>query len=453
MTAALAAVLFLVDQLKERLTSASEAAALLAEQTDKISEARMKGFSDATNSAVEAMQALNEEQVKLNTAYVEGTAAMDARLKQYDAERDAVIKVAEAKQATFEAELHYEVELGGIGKERADSDIAQSKLQLDAQRGAADSAKLEMEIEERRQELDKASFRLRTGGDEERFRSSKAAEAPLAGAATASEEAEKQAASGKFQSTFTNWRGSSEGFNGTIEDLKTRIQKEREGQDNAQQQNMPEIADRYKHDAEALEEILKSQKKYVENLHTAAEIDKQKLTAAKAQTEEYAEQLRHDQEILRSGKDQIDVLQKQLELQKQVTREVQEQHRAAADLNARTEDHQERTRAASGHGTAQEQRDYGDAQVRELYSRESGPGAAIDAGGLIDRARQIEMLTSGQGPQALAPFMAELHGILDGILGLQQSHAAELNSQRSLLAEYAQRISNMESSAAVNRSY
>jgi hypothetical protein len=452
-TAALAAMLFIVDKLKEYFKNAAEAVLQLAEETDKINEARIKGFADAANDAAGAIQSMAIEQEKLNTAYAQSSTAMDNRVKQYSAERDAVLKVAEAKQGAFEAEIHYETELGRISKERADAVIAQSKLQLDAQRGAADSAKLGMEIEERRQELDKASFRLRTGSDEERFRTSKSAEAPLAGAVAASEEAAKQAATGKFQDTYRSLTDADETFSGTTDDLKKQIAVLRDKQKDAEINGNDRDASGYKYTADQFQIMLARQEKYVENLNRAAEIDKQKLSAAKAQTDQYAEQLRHDQEIVRSGKDQIDVLQKQLELQKQVTSEVEAQHRVTAELNVRTAEHQERTRVLSGKGTAQEQHDFGESQFRQHFTRESGPDAANDASGLISRAREIDSLTRGQGPQALAAYHDELHRILESILGLQENQHAELNSQRSQLSEFATRISNMESRSSNDRGF
>jgi hypothetical protein len=49
--------------------------------------------------------------------------------------------------------------------------------------------------------------------------------------------------------------------------------------------------------------------------------------------------------------------------------------------------------------------------------------------------------------------MAELHEILNRILGLQENHARELNGQRGDLSEQRHRIEMLESQTSYNRYY
>jgi DNA repair exonuclease SbcCD ATPase subunit len=334
MTAALAAVLFLVEKLKERFNEATEAAENLATQTDAINIAGMKGLADAARSAAESVQALAIEQAKLNTAYADGDTAMQSRIVQYAAERDAVMKVEEAKEQAFEAEIRRQVVLVAISKDRGDAIIAQAKLELEKNKGLNDQAKLQEEITEHEKQLAAARRNLESGADENAVRSARAGESPFAQRAGASAEAAEQAAKGKFSGSFTTSGGGTENFTGTTDELRQRIQKLRQDQQENEELGHPDLASQYSHDAEQLEDILKRQEKYIENLKTIAELDKQKLTAAKAHTEQADEQFRRDSEINRTAPDQIQTLRDQYQRQARTNADVLQQHRNAAATNA-----------------------------------------------------------------------------------------------------------------------
>ncbi|HEX3717107.1 MAG TPA: hypothetical protein VH595_03990 [Verrucomicrobiae bacterium] len=454
MTAALAAVLFLVEKFKERLNEATEAAAQLAAQTEAVNAAQMKAFADAANSAAEAMQQLDIEQEKLNTAYARGDSAMENRVKQYAAEKDAILQVEEAKEQAFEAEIRRQAALGKISKETADATISQAKLQLDAQRGASDESKLQEEITERQKQLAAARGNLQTGKDQNAIRAAEGAETPLASKAAASEESAKQAATGDIQQTYTNWRGSESTFSGNVEALKKQIAEQRQTQQEAEEQGHTVIAERYKHDADALQDILNRQEKYIENLQKIAELDKQNLTQAKAHTEGATDQYRHDQDMDRSGQDRINTLQKQLDLLKQTHAAVQAQHQATANTNAQTEAIEQRQRVQSGHGTPAEQRAQAEQDAISSTARERGPQASLGARDAVDKASILESHMRGQSQQDEQQYMPQLHALLDRMLGYHENPSvspAQYNELDQKIKELERKLDALESRQNTNR--
>jgi hypothetical protein len=441
MTAGLAAVLFLVDQIKEHFNSVSEAAAQLAEQADALESAKLKSFAESAKSAAEAMQALAIEQEKLNTAYAAGDSAMDNRVKQYAAEKDAVLKVAEAKEQAFEAEIHQRVVLGTITKEAGEAAIAQAKLAIDAQRGVSDQAKLQDEIAERKKQLAQARNNLLFGKDQDAIDRASGSESPLAAAAAQSEEAAKQAAQSKFDANFKSILGGNEPFHGTIEDLKKLLAGERDKQNDAETNADKAGSDLHKFNAEQLQEVLTRQQQYIANLERIAELDKQHLTQAKARTEAATEQYRHDSELDRSGADRIAALQQQLDLQKKTTEAVQAQHEAAARTNAQT-------------GAIEQFNRLGGNQAPSPFSTETGPQAIIDAREAITKARIASANLRYRKPgDASAEENAELHGLLDEIVAFSQNHSASLASLRGELQDQRRIIQELLSRESHSRAF
>jgi hypothetical protein len=333
-TAGLAAVLAAVEAVKKQLDNAKEAAAQLADETEAINSARMRAFADAANDAASAMQSLAIEEDKLNTAYTNGNTAIENRLKLFGQEQDAQTTLDAARQQAFEAEMHREVALGRVSEERAAALISESKLKGESQRAAAESARMQAEIDQLQGRLDEGP--LQYGMDTRAVSATSAAEIPAIAQAAASKKAAEDAASGKFSSTYTDWRGGTGTFSGSVEDLKKQIREQREGQEGAEARGMPEIADKYKHDADALQDILNRQEKYIENLGRIAQGDKEKAAAAHAQAEAAKAQYDSDQEFARTAPARLEALQKELELHKGIAAAVQAQHAQAASVEAQT---------------------------------------------------------------------------------------------------------------------
>jgi hypothetical protein len=454
MTAALATVLFLVEKFKDKINEATEAASRLAEQSEAIDAAKLKAFADAANSAAEAMQSLDIEQGKLNDAYARGDGAMENRIKQYGAEKDALLQVEEAKEEAFEAEIHRREALGKISKETGDAAIAQAKLQLDAQRGASDEAKLQDEITERKKQLSEAQGNLQSGKDQNAIRTAESAEAPLVSKSAASDEAAKAAAGGKFQQTYTNWRGSEETFSGSVEDLKKQIQGQRQTQQEAEEQGHGVIAERYKHDADALQDILNRQQTYIANLQKIAELDKQKVTDAKAHTEATIDQYRHDTEQDRAGQDRIDQLQKQLDLEKRTHAQVLAQHQTAAHTNAQTEGIEAWQRVQSGHGTPAEQREQAEQDAINAAARERGPQAGLGARDAVDKANILASQMRGQSQHDQQQYLPQLHALLDRMIGYTENSnvsGGQHYELREKINEMTHRLDQLEQRQNINR--
>jgi hypothetical protein len=77
---------------------------------------------------------------------------MDERIKKYDEQRAAIIKVVEAEETAFEAELEHQTALHPEQKEANDAKKEAAKLALDSLRGQNDAAKLQFEINQREKE-------------------------------------------------------------------------------------------------------------------------------------------------------------------------------------------------------------------------------------------------------------------------------------------------------------
>jgi hypothetical protein len=432
MTAALAAVLFLVEKFKEKINEATEAASRLAEQSEAIDAAKLKAFAESANSAAEAMQQLDIEQGKLDAAYARGDSAMDNRIKNYGAEKDALLQVEEAKEQAFEAEIRRQEALGKIGKETGDSAIAQAKLQLDSQRGASDESKLQDEITERKKQLSQAQGNLQSGKDQKAIRAAESAEAPLASKAAASDEAAKAAAGGKFQQTYTDRLGGELNFSGTVEDLKKQIQGQRQTQQAAEEQGDTVMVEQYKHNADALQDILNRQQTYIANLQKIAELDKQKVTDAKAHTEATIDQYRHDTEQDRSGQDRIDQLQKQLDLEKRTHAQVQALHQTTANANAQTEGIDALQRVQSGHGTPQEIADAQSRATQAAAAGERGNQANIDAANVLTKTQLLASSLRGTSVANQAPHLEEMNHLLDVIIGFVQNDSVTRSMHAAL---------------------
>ncbi|HEX3716581.1 MAG TPA: hypothetical protein VH595_01325 [Verrucomicrobiae bacterium] len=413
MTAALAIVLAAVERFKEVINQANEASERLAETTNAINNAGIKAFADASRSAAEAMQSLDIEQTKLNATYASGDAAMQNRIKQYGEEKDALLKVEEAKEQAFEAEIHRQVTLGQISKERGDAVISQAKLQLEAQQGANDQAKLAEEIQERQKQLAQAQRNLE-GADQAAIRTAHAKEEPLAADSARSKEAASQAEKGAID---VYYGGQNEHYQNR-EGLQASIGKVKDTIEGNEELGQPEEALKpFREQLQTYQDALKAHDAYVENLNRDADIRKSKLTEAQARTEQANDQFRRDREINRTGTDEIDALQSKYERQAKTNAAVQAQHQATANTNAQTEAIEQRQRVQSGHGTPAEQRARAEQDAINATARERGPQANIDASQTLTKTELLESTLRGMPRSDQTQHMGEMNRLLDLMLG------------------------------------
>jgi hypothetical protein len=165
MTAGLAAVLALVGLLKSAidfLAAPIEAAnaALVA-----MDASRIKSAAESASALATSLGEIPDKESAIQAAFARGTTAMDNRIKLYDEQRAGIVKVAEAEEKAFEAELEHKVVMGSMTKEQADAAKEQAKLALDSLRGQNDEAKLQFEIQQRLEAFNAAKVRTKTGVD------------------------------------------------------------------------------------------------------------------------------------------------------------------------------------------------------------------------------------------------------------------------------------------------
>ncbi|HZM03449.1 MAG TPA: hypothetical protein VFC44_10515, partial [Candidatus Saccharimonadales bacterium] len=146
-TAALAALLAAVEGVKkvfEQLQAPVDAfnAEMLA-----LDDSKLKSAAESASGMSESLSDIVNTEKKLQAAYESGTTAMDHRIKKYGEEQDAILKVEEAREKAFEAEIDLLAKSGAISKEEADRRKEQAQLQLDSDRGAIDQKKLRFEID------------------------------------------------------------------------------------------------------------------------------------------------------------------------------------------------------------------------------------------------------------------------------------------------------------------
>ncbi|HEY3862588.1 MAG TPA: hypothetical protein VGO59_11945 [Verrucomicrobiae bacterium] len=440
MTAAIAATLFMVDKLKETFKQLNEVVETLALTEAAIDSAKVKAFADALREAAASTAALITEQDTLDAAYARGDTAMENRIKQYGAEKDAVMQVEAAKEAAFEAEINRQLKFGQISPARAAEMKDEAKLDLESMRGQSDQAKLEEEIKERKNKVIEANHRIINASDWESIQKAKANEASLASKAAGSEEAAKQAESGPFTMDYTDWSGAKSTFNGTAETLKKKIGdlKENEQDAEADPKAGSVIAGRYKHDADELTQVLAGQEKHIENLKAIAATDKEALEHGKSITEEAKKQFETDREIVRTGQDKIDQLNQQLERQKRITRELERQHALANRSNEAGQAFEEEQHVMSGHGTAAEQIDVHGGDTRRTAAGERGPAANQDAYNTRISAEQILYRMQNQHGRAGQDDMAQIGQIHERILGFLE------NSQTQGAAPWRQILNRLD---------
>lgn len=432
-----------LNLLKEVLGEAAKQQAELDEHLQAIDDAKMQALAESTGKALTATSSLNDEEGKLQAAYDSGTSAMDARIKKYGAEADAILKLTAAKEKTREAEIDQLVAQGKLTKEQGEDQKENARLALDAAKGATDSAKLQNEINERGRELGNAQNRLRTGRDDDAITAAQANKEKTAVAA-AGAKAEAESA-GKEEITTFDKDGNAVKYKNAAE-LEARIKELKEYSQGNEELGVDDgTTQEFRNDAAALEVELKKHQAHVTGAQKLSDIATAKDNTAQSQLDTAVDQKKHDEEQLRTGADHLKQLQDQLALQTQITAEIEKQNAITAGVKAKTAQVEAFNKTAKGGGTPLEQQALQDQQIKDEASHETGATAQIGASDALTKARVLESNMRGLRPgQASADQMAQLHQLLDRMAGYMEGHAESVQSQMPDLSAIFQRIDALE---------
>ncbi len=164
-TAGLAGVLAGAELLKQGLEVMNEPLAQANALLLAIDASRLQSAAQAASAMATALGDIQDKESDMQASFARGTTALENRLKLYDAQKDAVVKVAEAQERAFEAELDHQTALNPLLKEQNDAAKERARLQLDLLRGSSDAAKLQNEIHERSLAQAQAQFNIDFGVD------------------------------------------------------------------------------------------------------------------------------------------------------------------------------------------------------------------------------------------------------------------------------------------------
>jgi hypothetical protein len=429
-TAALAAILWLVEKLKEHFSAINDKIREYIETSRQIRSDHMEALEAATRATADAMaeyarqaRAAAEEQQAANQA-------MQDRIALNDAYIDGLKKVEESEEKAFEAEIERDVATGKITQEEGQrrQDMARERLQADT--ANLDIQREQQRIAEHQRQLADATARIpqeQAARDAALF----AAEHPSVSASDTKHEIERQskilaaqnakvaaslAEADQHRTPGTFARDTDAAADiaagkpiGTMAKASATIAERQAAQD---------------------QKLADATAAYIRSLQAKQDASDQAVKDAKSEADIQNKKLQQDQEIVRAAPDRI------------------AQETALADVHRQTASTVNRWNVRANVTHEGDMR----SPAEIAASRESGPQAAVDASAAVARAREIEFTMSGQRPQdRSSQDMAELHDLLNRIIGLQENHASELNSQRGDLSEQRIRISALESQSQINR--
>jgi len=335
-----------------------------------------------------------DTQAKLTDAYKSGDAAIENRIKLYAAEVDALIKVEDAREKAFEAEIDRQVREGKLTQAQGDAAKENARLQLDQFKGSTDQAKLQNEITERQKQLQTARKNVNSGTDQAAIDAARDAELPSAAdAADYGRQAEEAA---KAKGLFRNIYGYNKAY--SMEDLKNELISTEENKKDAEATDDWDAL----HEAylQSIKDEIKSREKNIRNLEELQTTAQQENAQRKTATEIAQKRMDHDQDIVRSGPDRINALKQQSSSQAKTDAQVQRYNADAAD--ART--------APPDDG------------IYSVALGERGAAAQIDARTTANNARLLEQQLRFQKNVSPDDLQA-IHEAIERMMGLWRTRA------------------------------
>jgi hypothetical protein len=328
--AAIGVLLELTNLLKKHFEEVAEAAAKVAAETRAISESSVKAMSDSAAAHRAAIAAIAEDEAKLNTAYAEGNTAMENRLTLFNEEVEGVLKVQEAREKAWEADLDQRVAAGQMDKDKAAQLKADARFQFDVLKDKGDERKMREHLVE----LENQQLQARAGlggKDQSALTAAQAAEDTAAGrAAKAKTNAEQVAKSGVEISYGEKWltgESISEHFASRAA-LAAELDATRSSLQNLKERGLrpditsPEQDPRFA----ALQRGLTAFDGRVQSAGRLENQEQAKLKHQTAITAAAETQLKHDSEVTRTVEDRIDLLKEELELRRKINAETRAMH-------------------------------------------------------------------------------------------------------------------------------
>jgi hypothetical protein len=331
--AALAAVLIAVEAIKrifEQLKAPIDAANAAIQA---ISDAKLKAAAESARSLSSALSSIADEEDRLDAAYRTGDEAIDARIKKYDEEKSALLKLEEAKEKAYEAEIDREVALGLISKETGEALKEKARLTLDAERGATDQAKLHFEIEQRSAQLSDAQGRLNSSADLRAIGSADAAAGQTNTRFETTAAAQKSVEEGPITAngkTYKNRKELAEAQTEAASDLQEQEERGGWASGTPEEAAIVAVTKQVKAQKAAIDEALRSHDAYVAELARETEQAKETNDSAKSRLDTQREQLKHDEKLNRSGPARIKSLQDQYDIQQKSNADIQRVNTQAA---------------------------------------------------------------------------------------------------------------------------
>lgn len=374
----------------ERLRETAERQNTLAEETERTIEAQ-KRQTAAARSVGEAQKELDLARLALREklGQVSSDEAVRIRLEIDDA---AFKRQLEAEKAAIQAEL------GARQQELAANDnrepaLAAAKEQADAKALAAKNAqdKNEAKLAQEKEDLEKAK--------------------------------ESLAKSEEILSKPHHWGDKADTF------MRQQAEQNEETQQNT---------------IGSLTTAINQQKSKQTALAEAAAVAKEQSEKAKS---DYEEAAKLSAEVLKT----VEKLKADLAAATAKNDALLSIHNQTSAANRTANDVELENRVRAGHGTPQENQQVADWNIQRSTSGERGPQAGLDAANTISAARTAAANMRGQ---TITPDQhAEIHGIIQEIIGFQANQSAEVRRQASALAETRRALENLQTSNVVNRTY
>ncbi len=207
-TMGLAAVLALSEGLKKYLDDLKAPIEAFNESLLAIDASRLEAAGKSASDTAAAFGEIADKESSLQSAFEQGTTALDNRIKKYDEQRAGIVRVAEAEEKAFEAELEHQSALHPEQKEANDKKKEDAKLALDLLRAQNDALKLQYEILQRTQALKAAGDRLQGPDQQSLWNAEQAAKGPADAAAVArtkAEQAAKESIAVQGGDAFVSW--------------------------------------------------------------------------------------------------------------------------------------------------------------------------------------------------------------------------------------------------------
>lgn len=397
--AALAAVLASVEYLKKAWETLEAPALALNDALLALDASKLASAAESASALATALGEVADKASDLQASFDRGDTAMEDSIKLYGEKKDAIVKVAEAEEKAFEAELDHQSALNPARKEANDAAKEAARLALDSLRGQNDEAKLAFQIQQRENDFESARLRILGGNDRNAIiAAEKAAAGPEAAAKRAAAElaaAQKPAPIGiEGQYQYED-----------IDKARKAVLGLRQAAQEDEEVGATHAAEVFAKEARDLQAVIDQRENYVKNLQKLKDIADanakhagQDVANAKAQEEA-------DQKLSIQGGARIKSLQDELAILQQVN----------AD-----------TLAAKGR----------EAASREATQHVESANRALQSGeALFDR------LSKGRSTPA---EWEKMHDLLSRMLILTESNQGQLGTVGPKMQDLERKIENLE---------